>query len=432
MRATRPRARRGSSGRSGSRSCRAEASRTPRGSSRRRTSSASGPGRSTSSRPVGSCARPQPLSPRGCRRRTSARGPCGSLSATSPASTASPRRSRAPGYERVDRVEERGQFAVRGGIVDVFPSTGREPLRIELFGDEIEQVRAFSPFTQRALHAVTQATVYPAAERRAELIDLEAAHAWEEDEAANAITAGPRRPRRPARSRARLRLAAGRRRRSGRRRASSRSRSTSATELDPFPRGQAFQFEAQRPAIAARGLAEAENELAGFVRSGNRVVVTFPHRGEALRQGGLLRKVESRRSRRRGSRCRGRPPCASPSPRRGAASSGATSASSSCPTRRSSASGRRGPTRASAARSRRSPISASATTSSTRTTASASCSASRRRRSRASPATTSSSRSAATTVSTSRTSSSASSPATSAPTRRSLRSRSSAARRGRT
>ena len=71
------------------------------------------------------------------------------------------------------------------------------------------------------------------------------------------------------------------------------SRSRAPTELDPFPRGQAFQFEAQRPAIAARGLAEAENELAGFVRSGNRVVVTFPHRGEALRQGGLLRKVES-------------------------------------------------------------------------------------------------------------------------------------------
>src|SRR4051794_15861647 len=37
------------------------------------------------------------------------------------------------GYERVDRVEERGQFAVRGGLVDVFPATGREPLRIELF-----------------------------------------------------------------------------------------------------------------------------------------------------------------------------------------------------------------------------------------------------------------------------------------------------------
>ena len=55
------------------------------------------------------------------------------------------------GYERVERVEERGQFAVRGGLVDVFATTGREPLRIEFFGDEIEQIRAFSPFTQRAL-----------------------------------------------------------------------------------------------------------------------------------------------------------------------------------------------------------------------------------------------------------------------------------------
>ena len=46
------------------------------------------------------------------------------------------------GYDRVERAEERGQIAVRGGIVDVFPSTGREPLRIELFGDEIEQIRS--------------------------------------------------------------------------------------------------------------------------------------------------------------------------------------------------------------------------------------------------------------------------------------------------
>src|SRR5438874_8069810 len=73
------------------------------------------------------------------------------------------------GYERVERVEERGQFAVRGGLVDVFPTTGREPLRIELFGDEIESIRAFSPFTQRALHPVERAVVYPAAERRRDL-----------------------------------------------------------------------------------------------------------------------------------------------------------------------------------------------------------------------------------------------------------------------
>ena len=65
-----------------------------------------------------------------------------------------------------------------------------------------------------------------------------------------------------------------------------------SAELESFPRGQAHAFEAQRPAIAARGLAEAENELAGFVRAGNRVVVAFPHRGEALRTANLLRRVE--------------------------------------------------------------------------------------------------------------------------------------------
>ena len=75
------------------------------------------------------------------------------------------------GYERVDRAEERGQFAVRGGLVDVFPTTGREPLRVELYGDEIEQVRAFSPFTQRALHPVDGAVIYPAVERRPDLTE---------------------------------------------------------------------------------------------------------------------------------------------------------------------------------------------------------------------------------------------------------------------
>ncbi len=198
------------------------------------------------------------------------------------------------GYDRVDRVEERGQFAVRGGIVDVFPSTGREPLRVELFGDEIEQVRAFSPFTQRALHTVVEATVYPATERRREAVDLEdRAHSWE-NEAGNRTVAAEVNDLVPLVDRVPdfiwqlddvravwaeedLTPVA----------------LDGATELDPFPRGQPFQFEAQRPAIAARGLAEAENELAGFVRSGNRVVVTFPHRGEALRQGALLRKVES-------------------------------------------------------------------------------------------------------------------------------------------
>src|SRR5438876_411691 len=74
------------------------------------------------------------------------------------------------GYERVEQAQERGQFALRGGIVDVYPTTGREPLRIEFFGDEIESIRAFSPFTQRALHPVERAVIYAAAERRLDLV----------------------------------------------------------------------------------------------------------------------------------------------------------------------------------------------------------------------------------------------------------------------
>src|SRR5262249_38505933 len=67
-----------------------------------------------------------------------------------------------------------------------------------------------------------------------------------------------------------------------------------AAELEAFPRGQAHSFEAQRPAVAARGLAEAETELASLIRAGNRVVVAFPHRGEALRTMNLLRRVDAR------------------------------------------------------------------------------------------------------------------------------------------
>src|SRR5439155_7996502 len=70
--------------------------------------------------------------------------------------------------------------------------------------------------------------------------------------------------------------------------------SEAVAELEPLPRGQEHAFEAQRPALAARGLAEAENELGALIRSGNRVVVAFPHLGEALRTQNLLRRVEAR------------------------------------------------------------------------------------------------------------------------------------------
>src|SRR3954452_19870941 len=54
-------------------------------------------------------------------------------------------------YARVDMVERRGEFAVRGGILDVFPPTEEHPLRVECFGDEIEEVRTFSVADQRSL-----------------------------------------------------------------------------------------------------------------------------------------------------------------------------------------------------------------------------------------------------------------------------------------
>jgi transcription-repair coupling factor (superfamily II helicase) len=55
------------------------------------------------------------------------------------------------GYTRTDLVESRGDFAVRGGIVDVFPPTEEHPLRVEFWGDEVEEVRYFRVADQRSL-----------------------------------------------------------------------------------------------------------------------------------------------------------------------------------------------------------------------------------------------------------------------------------------
>src|SRR5690606_11843233 len=54
-------------------------------------------------------------------------------------------------YTRVDMVSRRGEFALRGGILDVFPPTSEHPYRVEFFGDEIDQIRAFSVADQRSL-----------------------------------------------------------------------------------------------------------------------------------------------------------------------------------------------------------------------------------------------------------------------------------------
>jgi transcription-repair coupling factor (superfamily II helicase) len=76
------------------------------------------------------------------------------------------------GYERAEQVEERGQFAIRGDIMDAFPATSERAVRIELFGDEIESMRWFSTFTQRSLGDAERVELAPAAELGAEHREL--------------------------------------------------------------------------------------------------------------------------------------------------------------------------------------------------------------------------------------------------------------------
>jgi transcription-repair coupling factor (superfamily II helicase) len=90
----------------------------------------------------------------------------------------------AAGYERVEQVEERGQFALRGGILDVFGATEERAVRVELFGDEVESMRWFSTFTQRSLGDAERIELAPAAELDAEhreLAELAAMEAAEQE-----------------------------------------------------------------------------------------------------------------------------------------------------------------------------------------------------------------------------------------------------------
>ena len=70
----------------------------------------------------------------------------------------------ANGYVRVDTVNDAGEFAVRGGLVDLFPSGAEQALRLDFFGDEIESVRTFDPQDQRTTGRVDGFTLLPASE----------------------------------------------------------------------------------------------------------------------------------------------------------------------------------------------------------------------------------------------------------------------------
>lgn len=68
------------------------------------------------------------------------------------------------GYERVDLVEERGQFALRGGILDLFPMTAYRPTRLEFFDNEVDSIRRFNVQTQRSEEKKENLVLYPARE----------------------------------------------------------------------------------------------------------------------------------------------------------------------------------------------------------------------------------------------------------------------------
>src|SRR5207237_679473 len=69
------------------------------------------------------------------------------------------------GFTREDPVEEHGSFAIRGGIIDIFPAGDAEPVRLEFVGDMVESLRRFDPATQRSTGATDQLLIVPVRER---------------------------------------------------------------------------------------------------------------------------------------------------------------------------------------------------------------------------------------------------------------------------
>src|SRR5262245_38355544 len=193
------------------------------------------------------------------------------------------------GYERTDQVEERGQFAVRGGILDVYPATEEQAVRVELFGDEIESIRRFSVFTQRSLGDADRVELAPAAELSAEhqdsfdpkdfLAPLELVP----DQALVAIAAAEEIPGALRDHWEDVTTTMGEAEARG-------LYAEVAEQLEERARlslgadaGQEHSFRAQRAEFPSRTLGEAEGELEKLIRSGYRTVVAFEGRGEAER-----------------------------------------------------------------------------------------------------------------------------------------------------
>jgi transcription-repair coupling factor (superfamily II helicase) len=217
----------------------------------------------------------------------------------------------AAGYERVEQVEERGQFAVRGGILDAYPATEERAVRIELFGDEVESMRWFSTFTQRSLGEAEVVELAPAAELDAdhrELAALATQEAAEGDgEAIDLAELLPldqfRAPLDLVPANAAVVLAAAEEVEPALRDVwedaitsmkaedarhlyvdvAEPLAARAALSLTAAGEGDDDAFRASRAESPARSIKEAESELEKLVRSGYRTVVAFDGMGEAER-----------------------------------------------------------------------------------------------------------------------------------------------------
>jgi transcription-repair coupling factor (superfamily II helicase) len=227
----------------------------------------------------------------------------------------------AAGYHRVEQVEERGQFAIRGGILDAFPATEERAVRIELFGDEVESMRWFSTFTQRSLEEAERVELSPAAEldlehrEMAELAAMAAAERGEEaPSAADALPLdrfGPPLDLVPEAT-ATILVAADEIEPALRDHwedATAAMHADDAKHLyvdvaDPLSERASLAvtasgeededaFRAARAESPARSIKEAEAELEKLIRSGYRTVVAFDSQGEAERARYGLDRVDT-------------------------------------------------------------------------------------------------------------------------------------------
>ena len=226
----------------------------------------------------------------------------------------------AAGYERVDQVEDRGQFAARGGLLDIYPATEDRAVRVDLFDIEIESLRWFSTFTQRSLGDTQEVEIAPAAELAAEHRELaEMASLESEDDrpdiaellpverfgafldltpdAAVLIAAeeeiGPALADHWQDVCAAFHDADAHHLYVAPEPISAALDARAHVRLSSYDTDQPLQFRAQAPDLAARSLKEAEPELEKLVRSGYRTVVTWPQRSEGERAAYNLARVRS-------------------------------------------------------------------------------------------------------------------------------------------